>query len=66
MNFLYNNPDPIGKATGGFIKTTRENLQGDPEARFLGYPVSIPAVTGGVAGTVGARTAIITSPDVKV
>ena len=65
LNFLYNNPDPVGKATGGFIKTTRENLQGDPEARFLGYPVSIPAVTGGVAGIVGARTAIITSPDVQ-
>ena len=65
LNFLYNNPDPLGKATGGFIKATRENLQGDPEARFLGYPVSIPAVTGGVAGIVGARTAIITSPNVQ-
>ena len=65
LNFLYNNPDPLGKATGGFIKATRENLQGDPEARFLGYPVSIPAVTGGVAGIVGARTAIMTSPNVQ-
>ena len=64
LNFLYNNPDPIGKATGGFIKTTRENLQGNPEARFLGYPVSIPSVIGGVTGIVGARTAIKMSPDV--
>ena len=64
LNFLYNNPDPIGKATGGFIKTTRENLQGNPEARFLGYPVSIPSVVGGVTGIVGARTAIMMSPNV--
>ena len=66
LNFLYNNPDPLGKATGGFIKTTRENLQGNPEARFLGYPVSIPAVGGVIGGLTGARTAIMTSPDVKV
>jgi hypothetical protein len=65
LNFLYNNPDPLGKATGGFIKTTRENLQGNPEARFLGYPVSIPAVTGAVAGLAGARVAIMTSPDIR-
>ena len=66
LNFLYNNPDPLGKATGGFIKTTRENLQGNPEARFLGYPVSIPAVGGVIGGLAGARTAIMTSPDIKV
>ena len=66
LNFLYNNPDPLGKATGGFIKTTRENLQGNPEARFLGYPVSIPAVGGVIGGLAGARTAIMTSPDIKI
>ncbi len=65
LNFLYNNPDPLGKATGGFVKATRENLEGNPEARFLGYPVSIPSVVGGVAGIVGARTAIMTSPNVQ-
>ena len=66
LNFLYNNPDPLGKATGGFIKTTRENLQGNPEARFLGYPVSIPSVGGVIGGLAGARTAIMTSPDIKI
>ena len=66
LNFLYNNPDPLGKATGGFIKTTRENLQGNPEARFLGYPVCIPAVGGVIGGLAGARTAIMTSPDIKI
>tara|TARA_R100000995_G_scaffold72113_1_gene40823 strand:+ start:305 stop:1375 length:1071 start_codon:yes stop_codon:yes gene_type:complete len=65
LNFLYNNPDPLGKATGGFIKTTGENLQGNPEARFLGYPVSIPSVTSAVGGIAGARMAIASSPDVQ-
>ena len=64
LNFLYNNPDPLGKATGGFIKTTRENLQGNPEARFLGYPVSIPAVTSAIGGIAGARLAFETSSQV--
>ncbi len=64
LNFLYNNPDPLGKATGGFIKTTRENLEGNPEARFLGYPVSIPAVTSAVGGIAGTRLALKTSSQV--
>jgi len=64
LNFLYNNPDPLGKATGGFVKTTRENLQGNPEARFLGYPVSIPAVTSAVGGIAGTRLALKTSSQV--
>ena len=34
LNFLYNNPDPVGKVTGGLVKFTGENLQGNPEARF--------------------------------
>ena len=64
LNFLYNNPDPLGKATGGFVKTTRENLEGNPEARFLGYPVSIPAVTSAVGGIAGTRLALKTSSQV--
>lgn len=38
----------------GLFKTTPENLQGVPEARIVGYPVTIPMVTslaGGVAAT---------------
>ena len=65
MNFLYNNPDPLGKATGGFIKVTKENLQGNPEARFLGFPVTIPAVTGAVGGIAGTRLALQTSSQIK-
>ena len=64
LNFLYNNPDPLGKATGGFVKTTRENLEGNPEARFLGYPVSIPAVTSAIGGIAGTRLALKTSSQV--
>ena len=65
LNFLYNNPDPLGKATGGFIKVTGENLQGNPEARFLGYPVSIPTITSAVGGIAGTRLALKTSSQVK-
>lgn len=38
----------------GLVKATPENLQGVPEARIVGYPVTIPMVTslaGGVAAT---------------
>jgi hypothetical protein len=62
LNFLYNNPDPVGQATAGLVKFTGENLQGDPEARILGYPVSIPSVTALAGGVVGARMAAKTTP----
>ena len=62
MNFLYNDPGPIGKATLGLVKVTPENLQGNPEARVLGYPVSIPAVTALAGGLAGARLGVNTSP----
>lgn len=62
MNFLYNNPDPVGQATAGLVKVTGENLQGDPEARILGYPVSIPSVTALAGGVVGARLGMMSSP----
>jgi hypothetical protein len=64
LNFLYNNPDPVGKVTGGLVKFTGENLQGNPEARFLGYPVSVPSVTGLAGGVLGAREAIKRAPSV--
>lgn len=64
MNFLYNNPDPLGKATAGVVKFTSENLQGDPEARILGYPVSIPAVTALAGGVTGARLGVVSAPNV--
>jgi len=65
MNFLYNDPGPIGKATMGIVKVTPENLQGDPEARVLGYPVSIPSVTALAGGITGSRMGILSSPTVE-
>ena len=34
----------------GVLKATPENLQGYPEARLLGYPVTIPSVTAAAGG----------------
>jgi hypothetical protein len=64
MNFLYNDPGPVGRATLGLIKVTPENLQGDPEARVLGYPVSIPSVTALAGGVTGARLGVRSAPTV--
>ena len=49
----------------GIVKATPENLQGVPEARVLGYPVTIPSVTTAVGGIVGAGAAIRTAPLMK-
>ena len=49
----------------GVLKATPENLQGVPEARMLGYPITIPSVTTAVGGIVGAGAAIRTAPLVK-
>jgi len=42
------------KGTLGVLKVTPENLQGYPEARLLGYPVTIPSVLGVAAGAASA------------
>jgi hypothetical protein len=57
MNFLYNEPAILGS-----VKATRENLEGVPEARVFGYPVSIPTVTTLAGGIVGARLGLATAP----
>jgi hypothetical protein len=62
MNFLYNDPGPVASATLGILKVTPENLHGDPEARLLGYPVSIPSVTALAGGVAGARLGVSMSP----
>ncbi|MGA1772442.1 MAG: hypothetical protein ACO39T_09255 [Flavobacteriaceae bacterium] len=49
----------------GLVKATPENLQGVPEARMLGYPITIPSVTTAVGGITGAAAAIRTAPLVK-
>lgn len=41
----------------GVLKTTPENLQGYPEARLLGYPVTIPSALGIAGGAVAAGAA---------
>jgi hypothetical protein len=54
MRSFYQDPGLLG-----VLKATPENLQGYPEARLLGFPITIPSVTaaaGGIAGmAVGAR-----------
>lgn len=49
----------------GLVKATPENLEGVPEARMLGYPITIPSVTTAVGGIVGASAAIRTAPLLK-
>jgi hypothetical protein len=54
MRTYYQDPGLLG-----VLKATPENLQGYPEARLLGFPITIPSATaaaGGIAGmAVGAR-----------
>ena len=51
MNYLYQDKGLLGL---GVLKGTKENLQGTPELRLLGFPVTIPMATGFVTGTAGA------------
>lgn len=51
LNYTYNDKGLLGL---GLLKGTTENLQGTPEIRMLGFPVTIPMVTGFAAGTTGA------------
>ena len=62
MNYLYNDPGPVGRATLGIVKATPENLQGVPEARVFGYPISIPSATALAGGLAGAKVGIATGP----
>jgi len=56
QNFLYNER---GLLDLGIVKATSENLQGYPEARMLGFPVTLPMVGGFAAGAIAARQAQI-------
>jgi hypothetical protein len=51
MNFLYQDKGLLGL---GVVKATTENLQGYPEARVLGFPVTLPMVGGFTAGSLAA------------
>ena len=57
MKFLYNDP-----AFLGILKATPENLEGVPEARVFGYPVSIPSVTALAGGVAGAKLGLASVP----
>jgi len=54
MNFRYQDK---GLLNLGLIKGTTENLQGVPEARLLGVPVTIPAATAVAGGATALRYA---------
>jgi len=56
QNFLYNER---GLLDLGIVKATSENLQGYPEVRMLGFPVTLPMVGGFAAGSIAARQAQI-------
>lgn len=55
QKFLYGDKGLLGL---GILKATPENLEGVPEARLLGFPVSIPMVTGFAGGTAAAKLAL--------
>jgi len=48
MRTYYQDPGVLG-----VLKATPENLQGYPEARLLGFPITIPSVTAAVGGIAG-------------
>jgi hypothetical protein len=58
QNFLYNER---GLLDLGIVKGTMENLQGVPEVRALGFPVTLPMAGGFVAGSIAAREAMVQS-----
>jgi len=57
LNYLYQDK---GLLSLGIVKATGENLQGYPEARVLGFPVTLPMAGGFVAGAAGAKLASTT------
>jgi len=63
-NFMRSYYQDKGLLDLGVIKATPQNLQGVPEARLLGFPVTIPAVTA-VAGAAAALHLAGTQPTVR-
>lgn len=62
MNYLYQDKGLLGL---GVVKGTMENLQGKPELRMLGFPVTIPMAGGFVGGAATARLAGMTGSTPK-
>lgn len=62
MNFRYQDKGLLGL---GVLKATGENLQGVPEARLLGFPITIPMAGGYAVGSLAASQAIATGATPK-
>lgn len=60
MGYLYQDKGPLGL---GLIKGTMENLQGEPEARILGFPVGLQAVGALAGGSAALGTALAASKE---
>jgi len=56
QKFLYNDK---GLLDLGIVKATPENLQGYPEVRMLGFPVTIPEAAGFALGSLAAKEAMV-------
>jgi hypothetical protein len=54
LNYLYQDKGVLGL---GLLKGTTENLQGVPEARLLGFPISMPSVTAAAGAAAGLSVA---------
>jgi hypothetical protein len=54
LNYLYQDKGLLGL---GVLKGTTQNLEGVPEARLLGFPITIPAVTATIGGAAGLNLA---------
>jgi len=56
-NFMRNYYQDKGVLGLGILKGTTENLQGVPEARLLGFPITIPSVTATAGAAAGLAMA---------
>jgi hypothetical protein len=54
LNYLYQDKGVLGL---GLLKGTTENLEGVPEARLLGFPISIPSATAAAGAAAGLSLA---------
>jgi len=60
LGYLYQDKGPLGL---GLVKGTMENLQGEPEARIVGFPIGLQAVGALAGGATAVGTALRASKD---
>jgi hypothetical protein len=58
LGYLYQDKGPLGL---GLVKGTMENLQGEPEARIVGFPIGLQAVGALAGGATAVGTALSSS-----